>query len=347
MFGTKNLTLRAVLSSRALHVLFLILAAITVITASTLLSINTVTVTEDGKQILTVKTVSRSVGAFLDAQNIVLEEHDEVYPPRSAELKNNLQITVSRAYPLNIIIAGELLTVRTTDKTVGKILEKNNISLGEMDLVSPSLDSVVNQNTEIVITKVSLETVAETAEIPFETVSVENSNMERGQTKVVTQGANGVKELLYTVTYHNGEEVSRELSGEEVITQPVNRVVQYGTKMKTVSRGGTVSRPSGDLSYSKVLTCTATAYDHESLGGNGITASGRKLQRGIVAVDPRVIPLGTRLYIESLDSSADYGYAVAADTGGAIKGNKVDLAMGSRSESLNFGRRSVRVYVLN
>ena len=98
----------------------------------------------------------------------------------------------------------------------------------------------------------------------------------------------------------------------------------------------------------------SSAYDlsFESCGKNpgdrgyGITASGMKAARGIVAVDPRVIPLGTKLYIESLDGSADYGYAIAGDTGGAIKGNRVDLFMDTKAEALQWGRRSVKVYIL-
>ena len=84
----------------------------------------------------------------------------------------------------------------------------------------------------------------------------------------------------------------------------------------------------------------ATAYTAEDGGGDGYTATGQYLQRGMVAVDPDVIPLGSQLYIEG------YGYAVAADTGGAIVGDRIDLAMDSTSEALNFGRRDVVVYVL-
>ncbi|WP_078791777.1 peptidoglycan-binding protein [Megasphaera cerevisiae] len=88
------------------------------------------------------------------------------------------------------------------------------------------------------------------------------------------------------------------------------------------------------------IVMDATAYTAEDPGNSGYTASGQRLQRGMVSVDPSVIPLGTRLYIEG------YGYAVAEDTGGSIVGNRIDLAMDSTNEALNFGRRSVVVYVL-
>jgi 3D (Asp-Asp-Asp) domain-containing protein len=103
------------------------------------------------------------------------------------------------------------------------------------------------------------------------------------------------------------------------------------------------------------LTCQATAYDlsFESCGkypgepGYGITASGTYAKVGTVAVDPRVIPLGTKMYIVSTDGSYVYGYCTAEDTGGGIKGNKVDLFYNTRNECMQFGRRSVRVYILN
>ena len=104
------------------------------------------------------------------------------------------------------------------------------------------------------------------------------------------------------------------------------------------------------LNYKYVIECNATAYDlsaEENGGYAGQTATGVPLDKGVIAVDPRVIPLGSRVYIEALDGSWTYGYAVAADTGGAIKGNRVDLCYRSRSECIQFGRRKCRVYILN
>ena len=92
--------------------------------------------------------------------------------------------------------------------------------------------------------------------------------------------------------------------------------------------------------YQRRLVMEATAYTAADGGGDGYTATGQYLQRGMVAVDPDVIPLGSQLYIEG------YGYAVAADTGGAIVCDRIDLAMDSTSEALDFGRRDVVVYVL-
>lgn len=93
--------------------------------------------------------------------------------------------------------------------------------------------------------------------------------------------------------------------------------------------------------YQRTLTMTATAYTKYDDGCGDITARGHKLRRGLVAVDPKVIPLGTRLFV------AGYGYAIADDTGGAIKGNRIDLAFENRDEALRFGVQKVMVYILN
>ena len=95
-------------------------------------------------------------------------------------------------------------------------------------------------------------------------------------------------------------------------------------------------------SYSKVITAKATAYCDK-----GKTASGIQSKVGVVAVDPRVIPLGTRLYIESTDGSWSYGVCLAGDTGGLIKGNRVDLFYDSYNECIQFGRRSCNIYILS
>ncbi len=363
MLGSKIKTLWQSWSDVIIRAALLIAASVTVLTTSTLLSIKTVSVTDENGNSFTAKTICRSVGAFIRNQGIVLGEFDMVSPPPGASISKNQAISIARAFPLEVNIAGEIITAHTVSRTVAEVLETNGIILSEMDIVNPSLDSVVNKETKINVTKVTTDMIAVTEEIPFETVSTPNSSLARGKTKIITAGVNGSKEVMYNVTYHNGTEQSREVAGERIISEPVNQVQEYGTQYYQVaSRGGRVVRseakvdnPAEQLSYSQVITCNASAYDlsYESCGKRpgdpyyGITASGMAAARGVIAVDPRVIPMGSKLYIESTDSYPDYGFAVAGDKGGAIKGNRVDLFMDSRSEALRFGRRKVKVYILN
>jgi len=166
--------------------------------------------------------------------------------------------------------------------------------------------------------------------------------------QVVQEGADGTKESVYQECYIDGRLISRTLEEEIVYVKPVDEIIEVGTKeyAAVASRSG--------FRYKNELDMVATAYDlsYESTGKNpgdpyyGITASGAKAQLGTVAVDPRVIPLGTKLYVASTDGSPDYGFATALDTGGAIKGNRIDLFMESNSDAYKFGIRQVKVYIL-
>ena len=209
----------------------------------------------------------------------------------------------------------------------------------------------------------------ETESIPYETKSVANNTMKKGIENVKTAGVNGEKVKTYKVLEHNGQVIEKQMVSEEVTKKPVTKVVEYGTVVATITNrgnttarnnetkssspaqssstsaqsGGSATKANGTISYSKVLEMTAYSYT-----GGGLTASGSPCAVGRVAVDPKVIPLGTRLYIEAWDGSSwTYGYAVAADTGGAIKGNKIDLYRNTETECRNFGVRKAKVYVLN
>lgn len=166
--------------------------------------------------------------------------------------------------------------------------------------------------------------------------------------QVVQVGSDGMKKSVYEESYVNGRLISRSLEEEIIYIEPVDEIIEVGTKEYEVatSRGG--------FRFDSEFDMVATAYDlsFESTGkypGDpyyGITASGLKAQPGTVAVDPSVIPLGTKLYIASTDGSPDYGFATALDTGGAIKGNRIDLFMEDNADCLRFGIRQVKVYIL-
>ncbi len=356
MFGARK-TVSEVLASRLSQAILLVLAAVTVMTTSTLLSIKTVTVRVDGGRPKVITTLDKTVGQVLAHNNIAVGEHDIVSPPLASRLKENRSITIARAFPVDVDLGNERVVIYSAGRTVAESLTSNGIVLGEYDIVAPSLDSVVNKGTKINITQVAKDMITVEEDIAFRTISFPNSSLARGTTSIKTEGKVGKKERYYNVVSHNGEEISRELVGEKIVSQPVNQVVEYGVSYygTVVSRGNIDRGNSENMAYSSVITCTATAYDlsYASCGKNpgdrgyGITASGMRAQRGVIAVDPRVIPLGTKLYIESTDSYPDYGYAIAGDTGGAIKGNRVDLFMDSYSEAIHFGRRKVNVYILS
>jgi 3D (Asp-Asp-Asp) domain-containing protein len=184
--------------------------------------------------------------------------------------------------------------------------------------------------------------------IPFTTLRKSSSELRIGASKTVQSGKNGEKQITYKVyskvDSKEGEEVRREAVSTKVLRKPVQEIVKVGSAAydqykRFASRGG------GYFSGGKVVQMTATGYSACAAdnGGSssGRTATGLRIGHGVVAVDPNYIPLGTRLYIEG------YGYAVAADTGGAIKGNRIDLGHDTRSAAQNVGRRKVKVHILD
>lgn len=197
-------------------------------------------------------------------------------------------------------------------------------------------------------------TVSEESVLANSTIEIPADDLYIGESNVSIQGNTGLIKKTYAVRYENGVEVSKVLIQEDIVVKPVDTIIHVGTKerqIKTIA-GTYTTKPA---SYKKYIDVSASAYDlsYASCGkrpgdrGYGITASGMRAQVGVVAVDPRVIPLGTKLYIEAPDGSWVYGMAVAGDTGGAIKGNKVDLFFNTYSECIQFGRRTARVYILD
>ncbi len=165
-------------------------------------------------------------------------------------------------------------------------------------------------------TKTLFETKEEivTETIPFETIYEDDGSLEKGSQEERTAGQNGQRVKTFAVNYYEGEEIDRELTREE-ITEPINKIIAIGTKI--IIRN--IETDLGNLNYTQKLNVYATPYTLQSAGGSGKTATGTIPHYGTIAVDPRVIPLGTKMYIPG------YGIGIAEDTGGAIKGNIIDL----------------------
>ncbi len=257
----------------------------------------------------------------------VVSTEDDVY-----------DVTVKLKYDVTIVVDGTSVTCHTGDTTVANILEEAGVELGDDDLVSPALDTEVTGETEITVTRVTKEQKTETEAIAYTTETKDTDELYEGESRVAQEGVDGVQENTLEYTYYDGEQVSCEVVSEEVITEPVTEIIENGTKQPTVSTSSGTS-----LTYSKVITVQATAYT-----GGGTTASGTSARVGAIAVDPSVIPLGSKLYITSADGTSwVYGYAVAEDTGGAIKGNIIDLYFNTTAECLSFGRQTAKVYILS
>ena len=194
-----------------------------------------------------------------------------------------------------------------------------------------------------------------TAVLPHETMYCYCDALPKGIEQVMTEGRDG--ELLCTalVTYRNGVETERELLWRMVTVNPVTEVIAIGTGLRADGipagnvqiAGGTITLPTGEkLTYTDTMQVRATGYTHTDAGCDLITSTGTTVHVGTVAVDPRVIPYGTRMFIVSNDGSYIYGISVAEDCGGAIKKDRVDLYFPTTWECFQFGRRDCTVYFL-
>lgn len=307
----------------------------------------TVTIYDDFSGVDMVRTVSTrqdTVEGLLDEIYIVVDENDKVTPELDEKLEGDADIVIRRGITFTLVSDGMEVTAISTRKKVADALAEIGAAVNPDDYVSPGLEESISAGTVVTIARISYDEIKQVVEIPYSEVQVEDAGLYIGDSEVRQAGVAGEKELTYKVTYQDGQEISREVTDEQLISEPTEKIVAVGTKKKenTHEKGFT---------YKQKLTVTATAYDPYPAGGSGtgITATGIKAQYGVVAVDPRVIPLGAKLYIESTDDgqSWSYGYAVAGDTGGAIKGNKIDLCYNTVGECIQFGRRSANVYVLD
>jgi len=298
---------------------------------------------EDIDGVKTLSSFKNTVADVLEENNLELKPQDKISVDMDEELKDGMNIVISRARKITINSDGRDIVFLTTASDVKSALGEAQIQIGEKDRVSPELSTEITGDTRIAVTRVEEKIVKQEMKMDFTNQVRKSDELDKGLVKVVKNGSPGLKELSIKVIFENGIEVKREICEENVLKEPVNGLIEEGTRTTFVSSRGQVTR------FVRALKMTATAYDatFESCGKHpdhpqyGITYSGLRVRPGIVAVDPKVIPLGTYLYVEG------YGEALAADKGGAIKGNRIDLYYESPEDVAKYGKRTVKVYVLD
>ncbi len=284
----------------------------------------------DGKTIKQSRLLPTTVGALLEKQGITLGKHDATEPSVDAVIKEDVTISVIRAVEVQIVADGNTIPLTTVPVSQAEAVTKAGIQLGEKDFIQDETIFPVVEGQTIHVVRVTEQYEQEQREIPFTTQRRLDSTLERGITRTLQQGVVGQATDTVAITYYDGQEVNRRVVSSEIIQEPQPCIVAEGN-LTNVSRGGQ------RIVFRHAYEMEASAYTYS---GNR-TATGKHPAVGLIAVDPSVIPLGTQLYVEG------YGYAVAADTGGAIKGHKVDLFFESVSECMNWGKRKVKVYVLD
>lgn len=257
------------------------------------------------------------------------------------------------AYTKTVIINldGVPRMVNTDKETVGDLMK----TLDDVVSADYVLQGDIDKNTELTknmvidLTSITEKKITKKETIAYDTEIRENPNLEEGKENVLQEGENGELSIITKENYSGAELISSEVVEELVTKEAKNKIIERGTKkeeipipvveLKKEKQPATVTA-STVTNNSTSLNVVATGYTPGDPGCTGITYTGTKASRGTIAVDPKVIPFGTKLYIPG------YGYGVAADTGGAIKGNKIDLCYETRTEALNWGIKNITVYIV-
>lgn len=313
--------------------------------------------------------VSITSGTVEDAvrkAGITLTGAEEVTPPVDTELCAGMVITVKADCAVSVTADGNTDTYSTASGTVGELLDDLGIELSDDDTVNVELSDMLYDGIEIVVKRVEYkeETTAEIIDYDF--ITEETLSMDKGTSMIKQYGIEGEKTIVSRNKYIDGELVETVVISEKVTQEPQDQIKLVGTATPKVvsqtpsssgssnsSGGASVSSSSGTfvdssgntVSYKKKLTGTGTAY-YSSPGA--MTATGVPAYQGGVAVNPNVIPYGSKLYIVSSDGSFVYGYATAVDTGGALMSGTVlvDVYYPTYAQCAAFGLRNVTVYIL-
>lgn len=300
-------------------------------------------------------TFNGTVDEAVKASDVPVSEADVLNYDRGNKVKDGMIINVSKAIPVTVEDHGEKFNVEVSSGTVGEVLDTLGVNGTKQDVISHSVDEAVTSGMTIKVDEVTYKERVENEVVKFNTTEKKDSTLEEGKREVITKGVNGENKVTYKDKYVNGVLSGSEKIDTQVVKEPVNEVVKVGTRKEVptfpvsgktapISDLGTVPVDENGvpLSYTGVVSGKATAY----YGGWG-TASGRPVRVGHVAVDPRKIPYGTKLYIVATDGTV-YGYAIAADTGGFIERGDVvvDVYMNTYEECCQWGLKNVNMYIL-
>lgn len=303
------------------------------------LNLKHITVNIDGKETKIV-TFKNTVEKALAEKKISVAPKDKIEPAMDAKVKNKDTIKIKRAVNIIVAVDDEERSIQSAEEDIDAMLKAEGITLRELDKLSLDKETKLEEGMKLDVIRVDKRLFSDITPIDFETVVKPNGGLPNTYRKIVQEGKEGEKKISTSVTYENGKEVDRKVLEETTFKKPVDKIIVQGTyPLMPISRGG------DPVPYSKVVRMRATAYSAVRGIGRTYTATGRLAVRNpegysTIAVDPGVIPYGTKLFVEG------YGFAIAADTGSAIVGNTIDVFFDTYQESVNWAVKYVNVYVL-
>ena len=266
----------------------------------------TLRVHEDG-EVQTLQTTGNTVGEALFEAGITLYLTDTTTPDVNTPLTSNLDVTITRASPVEIAVDGEILHIRSRGTTVAAALSDVGVTLVGMDYTIPAESAPLRPGMTIRIIRVREEIEVVQKPLDYETVYQADATLELDQRQVIQQGQPGIEETRVRVRFENGIAVQHSEGETVVVSPPVNEVINFGTNV--VIR--TIDTPDGPREYWRKLRMYVTSYHPAALGGDAMTATGHMVQRGVVGSDPDILPYGTQIYVPN------YGIGEVQDTGGA------------------------------
>ncbi len=347
--------------------IFILVLAFVLLLALLLLSVRFFHVTVDGEMFTHRSLLSKETHEVLKHLDISLGQYDKVTETQLSW--NTTEISITTEFPVHVTADGSTSTALSSGGTVASILDQLDITYDSDDILSHSVSATVAPEMQIDITRVDYVTDVVTERIPYSTETVEDKTLLKGNTEVSVTGEYGLLEIVEQLKYVDG--VLTEVSQLESVTlkNPINTVIAYGTKPSPTPTPTPTPTPIGtptptpyvkptydpdnlptftdkdgnEVEYLYMLKVKATAY---SYAAGPVTATGKPVQVGYIAVDPKIIPYGSKMYIVSPRGGVVYGYCVAEDCGGAIKNMRVDLFYETEEECNEFGRRDMLVYVI-
>lgn len=304
-----------------------------------------VTVVVDGRT-LHMKTQAADVAGLLEEAGIAVDAADLVTPALDSPLEPETTVLVRHSVPVTLVLGGSRLKVDVIGETVADALVSVGADPAANPAVTPPLATRLVAGMTIDVPEVFVRITRQEATVTAPVRYEKDPSLPKGTRSVVAKGRPGRVMRVYRVLVANGTEMPPVLTAERVLSKPVPRIVAVGTAsggkgllaaIRLKSHRGQSKPPVGG----RRMLVEATGYSAQEPGLDYTTATGARAVRGVIAVDPRVIPLGTRVYVPG------YGYAVAADTGGAIKGNRIDLCFDTVAECNEWGRRRVTIIILD
>lgn len=302
---------------------------------------------------------SGKVADALEVAGVTLEKGTALNYAATDILTDGMTIEIYDIFNITLTVDGKTVTKKVSGKTVADAVSAMDVELGENDFTTPAADSQLKDGMSITVNRVTVKERTEKEKVAYETEYTYSDSLYKNHTKILKDGVEGEKAVVYEDRYVNGKLQKSAVKSEEVVSQPVSKLVQVGTKVNANPTSLPVGAPISEMtepsylniganglptSYKSVINAKATAY---CIPG-GTTSTGKRAQTGYIAVDPNEIPYGTEMYIVSADGKYVYGYCIAADTGSYIYDVDwtVDLFMNSEEQCVKWGRRDVIIYVL-